>query len=46
MKLASVGGAGMNTGGKAVLSTSFLKDRDSIQRNTISAGEMSTATQA
>ena len=35
----------MNTGGKAVLSTSFFNASDSIHRNTSSAGETSTNTE-
>src|SRR4030095_10985884 len=38
MKFVSVGGSGMNTGGYAMLSISFLSDSDSIQRNTHTAG--------
>ena len=44
-KLSSVGGFGMKIGGKAVLSASFFKDRDSIHKNTRIAGETSARTE-
>ena len=43
-KLASVGGLGMNTGTKDMLSTSFFSDSDSIHKNTRIAGETSANT--
>ncbi len=35
---------GMNTGGKAMLSTSFFSDSDSIHRKNRSAGDTSIST--
>ena len=35
----------MNTGGKAMLSTSFFSDSDSIHRKNSIAGEISTSTE-
>jgi hypothetical protein len=43
-KFASVGGHGMNTGGNAMLSTSFFSDSDSIHRKNSSAGEINAST--
>jgi hypothetical protein len=43
-KLSSVGGQGMNTGGKAMLSISFFSDSDSVHRKNSSAGDISIST--
>ena len=45
-KLSSVGGFGMKIGGKAVLSASFFKDKDSIHRKTRIAGETSARSES